>query len=205
MRKTRLLAGFLAFVVMTGPAVEAGAIIRGDLKPGAGRSTAVRAKTSVPPPGKPAVHPGKPPPSGAGHPGHPAGGAPGYRPLPPYPPNWHSPGPLPAGYHPPYPPPPGYRPYPPPPGFAPGIYPPRYYPGYRPPVLVYPYPGYPFTPGEVFVGGLVVGMVIAAISESAQPVEVNNTIVYYDGEYYYEPVTDGDEVVYKVVPPPPGV
>ena len=33
----------------------------------------------------------------------------------------------------------------------------------------------------------------------------DNTIVYYDGEYYYEPVTDGDEVVYKVVPPPPGV
>ena len=71
-------------------------------------------------------------------------------------------------------------------------------------MLVYPYPGYPFTPGEVFVGGLVVGMVIAAISESAQPVEVNNPIVYYDGEYYNEPVTDGDEVVYKVVPPPPG-
>ena len=49
---------------------------------------------------------------------------------------------------------------------------------------------------------LVVGMVIAAISESAEPTVVNNTTYYYDGDNYYEPVTDGMETVYKVVEPP---
>ena len=129
------------------------------------------------------------------------GSTPVYRPLPAYPPNWRPPYPLPpGGWHPPYPPPPGYRPYPPPPGFPAGAYPPSYYPGYRPPVLVYPYSGY--TPGQVIAGALVVGMVISALSDSAEPAVVNNNTYYYDGEYYYEPVTDGMDTVYKVVDPP---
>jgi hypothetical protein len=48
----------------------------------------------------------------------------------------------------------------------------------------------------------VVGMVIAAISESATPTVVNNVAYYYDGDNYYEPVTDGLNTVYKVVEPP---
>lgn len=157
----------------------------------------------IPPPGtayrQPAERPAQQPAVHTAH--HPPGTAPSYRPLPAYPPNWRPPYPLPpGGWHPAYPSPPGYRPYPPPPGFPAGSYPPSYYPGYRPPVLVYPYPGY--TPGQVLAGALVVGMVISALSDSAEPTVVNNTTYYYDGDYYYEPVTDGMDTVYKVVDPP---
>jgi hypothetical protein len=62
------------------------------------------------------------------------------------------------------------------------------------------YPGY--TVGQVIAGALVVGMIIAAISESATPMVVNNVTYYYDGDNYYEPVTDGLNTVYKVVEPP---
>lgn len=117
-----------------------------------------------------------------------------------YPPNWHPPGPPPQDWHPHYGPPPNWRPYPPPPGYPLRPYPPRYYPGYVAPVLVVPYQGY--SVGEVIAGALVVGMVIRAISAASDPVEVNNTTYYYDGDNYYEPVIDGMDTYYKVVDNP---
>ena len=198
MQIKRYISGFLALVWIMCPVLEVQAAVRGDLRPSGNRSSAVRTRGTVPQRqganiDRPAANT------------RPSNVNSQYRQPPAYPPNWHAPAPLPPGYRPAYPPPHGYRPYPPPPGYPAGIYPPRYYPGYRPPVLAYPYPGYPYTPGQVFAGALIVGMVLVAISESAQPVEVNNTVVYYDGEYYYEPVTDGDEVLYKVVPAPEGI
>ena len=198
MRRWMIHTGVLCLTLLVLPVLELHAA-RGDWRDhdskGRTQSQQNKTKQPIPPPGtdykQPAARPAQPP----------SAAAPGYRPLPAYPPNWRPPYPLPpGGYKPAYPPPPGYRHYPPPPGMPAGVYPPSYYPGYRPPVLVYPYQEY--TTGQVVAGALVIGMVIAALSDSAEPTVVNNNTYYYDGEYYYEPMTDGMETVYKVVEPP---
>lgn len=117
-----------------------------------------------------------------------------------YPPNWRPPGPVPQDWHPHNPPPPNWRPFPPPPGYPLRPYPPRFYPGYIAPVLYAPYPGY--NVGDVIAGALIVGMVVKAISAASDPVVVNNTTYYYDGDNYYEPVVDGMDTVYRVVDNP---
>ncbi|HWR31262.1 MAG TPA: hypothetical protein VN631_15660 [Negativicutes bacterium] len=207
MRSLKISATILCLMMSVFPLAEVQAA-RGNWDSSAARtrpSASTRERQQVPPPGKTYQQPVQSPGTSANPTANPKyrppATAPGYRPLPAYPPNWRPPHPLPpGGYRPAYPPPPGYRPYPPPPGMPAGVYPPSYYPGYRPPVLVYPYQEY--TTGQVVAGALFIGMVIAALSDSAEPTVVNNNTYYYDGEYYYEPMTDGMETVYKVVEPP---
>ena len=203
MRSLKISATILCLMMSVFPLAEVQAA-RGNWDSPAARtrpSASTRERQPVPPPGKNYQQPVQSPGASANPNHRPPAADPGYRPLPAYPPNWRPPHPLPpGGYKPAYPPPPSYRHYPPPPGMPAGVYPPSYYPGYRPPVLVYPYQGY--TTGQVVAGALVIGMVIAALSDSAEPTVVNNNTYYYDGEYYYEPMTDGMETVYKVVEPP---